>query len=178
MKKNDCIPWYIGIEKILRIMRLTAFLIFILSFQVYAKSFGQTEKFNLSMNSTLKEVFDRLEKVSGYRFILKYDESILDKRVDVKYSNETIEQILNDLFKDTGFTYKIVDRYIAIRPFDEQSNLTQQHKLVTGKVTDTSGGVLPGVTVLLKGTTNGTITDNNGRYSLGNIPAKIGRAHV
>lgn len=171
MKKNDCIPWYIGIEKILRIMRLTAFLIFILSFQVYAKSFGQTEKFNLSMNSTLKEVFDRLEKVSGYRFILKYDESILDKRVDVKYSNETIEQILNDLFKDTGFTYKIVDRYIAIRPFDEQSNLTQQHKLVTGKVTDTSGGVLPGVTVLVKGTTNGTITDNNGRYSLGNIPA-------
>jgi TonB-linked SusC/RagA family outer membrane protein len=170
MKKTDCIPFQAGVEKILRIMRLTAFIVFILSMQVYAKSFGQTEKLNLSMNSTFKEVIERLEEVSGYRFILKYDESILDKRVDVKYTNETIERILDDLFKNTGFTYKIVDRYIAISPINEKAGTLQQKGSVSGKVTDSSGVVLPGVTVIVKGTTNGTVTDSDGKYALANVP--------
>lgn len=170
MKKTDCIPFQVGFKKILRIMKITAFIVFILCMQVSAKSFGQTEKVNLSMNSTFKEVIERLEEISGYRFILKYNESILDKRVDVKYSNESIERVLDDLLKDTGFTYSIVDRYIAIRPVNETSAITQQQKSVKGKVTDTAGGSLPGVSVVVKGTTNGTITDFDGNYSISNIP--------
>jgi hypothetical protein len=47
----------------------------------------------------------------------------------------------------------------------------QQQKSVSGKVTDSSGSPLPGVSVVVKGTTNGTITDANGNYSLPNVPA-------
>jgi TonB-linked SusC/RagA family outer membrane protein len=169
MKKTDCIPFQVGFKKILRIMRITAFIVFILSMQVYAKSFGQTEKVNLSMNSTFKEVIERLEEISGYRFVLKYNESILDKKVEVKYSNESIEKVLDDLLKNTGFTYSIVDRYIAIRPLGEISVINQQQKSIKGKVTDSTGASLPGVSVVVKGTTIGTITDVDGNYILNNL---------
>ncbi|HKJ41893.1 MAG TPA: TonB-dependent receptor [Sunxiuqinia sp.] len=52
-----------------------------------------------------------------------------------------------------------------------QENTAQQAKSVTGKVTDSSGASLPGVTVVVKGTTNGTITDIDGNYQLANVPA-------
>ncbi len=170
MKKTDCIPFQVGLKKFMRIMKITAFIVFILSMQLYAKSFGQTEKVNLSMNSTVKEVIERLEEVSGYRFVLKSNESILDKQVSVKYTNESIEKVLDDLLKDSGYTYNIVDRYIAIRAIGEASAINQQQKSVKGKVTDTSGGSLPGVSVVVKGTTNGTITDVDGNYTINNIP--------
>lgn len=170
MKKTDCIPFTVGLKKILRIMKITAFIVFILSMHVYASSFGQTEKIYLKMNSTFRDVIERLEDVSGYRFVLKYDESILDKKVDVNFVNEKIDRVMDDLLKDTGFTYKIVDRYIAIIPISESEGVQQQKKSVSGKVSDTSGIPLPGVSVVVKGTTNGTITDGDGNYSLSSVP--------
>ncbi|MGV8134096.1 MAG: TonB-dependent receptor [Mangrovibacterium sp.] len=154
-------------------MKITAFIVFLLSMQVYAKSFGQTEKLSLSMNSTIRDVIERIEEVSDYRFVLKYNESILDKEVDVKYTNESIERVLDNLFKDTGYTYKIVDRYIAVRRVDEfieskSAASGQQQKSVSGKVTDSEGIPLPGVSIAIKGTTHGTITDVNGRFILQN----------
>ncbi|HZL08795.1 MAG TPA: TonB-dependent receptor [Prolixibacteraceae bacterium] len=170
MKKKNGIPFQEGLKKILRIMRITAVIVFLLSTQVYAKSFGQVEKINLKMNSNIKEVFEQLEKVSGYRFVLKYDQRILDKQVDVNYTNEKIDRVLDDLLKDTGFTYKVIDRYIAIVPVGELNDFTQQQKSVSGKVTDSSGGPLPGVSIIVKGTVTGTISDTDGKYSLSNVP--------
>ena len=170
MKKKNGIPFLVGFKKILRIMRITAVIVFILSMHVYAESFGQVDKINLKMNSNIKEVFEQLEKISNYRFVLKYDKGILDKQVDVNYTNEKFDKVLNDLLKETGFTYKVIDRYIAIVPVEESNEFLQQQKSVSGKVADSSGGVLPGVSVVVKGTTNGTITDGNGNYSLPNVP--------
>lgn len=171
MKKTDCIPLHAGLKKFLRIMRITTAIIFVLSMQVYAKSFGQVDKINLKMNSNFKEVIEQLEKISGYRFVLKYDQSILDEKVNVDYVNERIDRILDDLLKDTGFTYKVIDRYIAIVPTGEANNADQQES-VSGKVTDSSGAPLPGVSVVIKGTTTGTITDAAGGYLLSNVPDK------
>ncbi len=55
--------------------------------------------------------------------------------------------------------------------FPEKTNLDQQQKTVTGKVTSESGDSLPGVTVAVKGTTQGTITDFDGNYSISNVPS-------
>jgi TonB-linked SusC/RagA family outer membrane protein len=170
MKKKNGIPFLMGLKKILRIMRITAVIVFVLSMHVYAESFGQVDKINLKMSSNIKEVFEQLEKVSNYRFVLKYDQTILDKKVDVNYTNEKIDKVLDDLLKNTGFTYKVIDRYIAIVPIIEQNSVSQQQKSVSGKVSDSSGGTLPGVSVIVKGTNNGTISDANGNYSLSNIP--------
>lgn len=170
MKKTESVPYSLGYIKLLRIMKITFFIVFILCMQLSAKSFGQVEKINLKINSNIKEVIDQLEKVTGYRFVLKYDQSILDRKVDIHYSNEKIDKVLDDLLKDTGFTYKIIDRYIAVVPVGESTEFLQQQKSVSGKVTDSSGMPVPGVTVLVKGTTNGTITDGDGKYTISSLP--------
>lgn len=150
-------------------MKITAVIVLVLGIHVYAGSYGQTGKVNLAMNSTLRDVFEKLEEVSEYHFVLKYDAEILNKKVQVNYMNEKIENILDDLLRNTGLSYKIIDRYIAITPEEEFFNV-QQQKNITGKVTDSSGSPLPGVTVVVKGTTIGIITDVDGNYSLKSIP--------
>lgn len=58
-------------------------------------------------------------------------------------------------------------RLIAAEPV--VTNFLQQGEKINGKVTDSNGGTLPGVSVILKGTVNGTVTDDKGEYSLSNI---------
>ncbi len=169
MKKTDCIPFQAELKKIVRIMRVTAFLVFFLSMHMYGSSFGQNEKLNLSMHSTFKDVIEQLEKISSYRFVLKNNESVLDKVVEARYTDQSIQRILDDLMKDSGYTYRIVDRYIAIIPVSEKTQ-TEQTKQVTGTVTDHSGTPLPGVSVVVKGTITGSITDASGKFMLSNIP--------
>ncbi|MFA6702616.1 MAG: TonB-dependent receptor [Dysgonamonadaceae bacterium] len=170
MKKKNCIPFFAGLKQIVQIMKMTIFLTLIFSFQVYASSYGQSGEINLEMNSTLKEVIESLDKTSGYHFVMKYDEAILDKKVRVKYTNESIKYILDDLLKNTGLSYKIIDRYIAITADNSLQKVVSQQKTVIGKVTDVSGIPLPGVTVVIKGTTAGTITDSEGKYDITKVP--------
>ncbi len=170
MKKTEFVPRVAGLNQILRIMKLTSFFVFIMSMHLYAASFGQTGKISLNMNSTLKDVIEQIETVSGYHFVLKSDQNILDKVVSVDYTNQNIDQVLEDLFRDTGYTYKIIDRYIAVTAADKDDQVQmQQQDKVSGNVTDETGAPLPGVTVVVKGTTNGTITDFDGNYTLGKV---------
>jgi TonB-linked SusC/RagA family outer membrane protein len=88
--------------------------------------------------------------------------------------------ILDELFKDTDVSYRVYDRQIAL--IDEsvtfpgnplaagQMNAGGQQPTVSGKVTDSDGQPLPGVTVVVKGTTQGTVTNADGNYSLSSIP--------
>ncbi|MCD6366635.1 MAG: TonB-dependent receptor, partial [Bacteroidales bacterium] len=85
----------------------------------------------------------------------------------------TVTKILDKVLKGSPLTYKIIDRYIIIRNEGKGMNIdeiVQQQKTITGTVTDESGQPLPGVTVLIKGTTNGTVTNTDGNYSISNIP--------
>lgn len=172
MKKSKAnIPLLRNIRKIVRIMKIAAVLVFLLSFHSFANTYGQNIKMNISMeNATFKEVIERLEKESGYYVVIRYDQTFLEKKVDVDFQNSTVTEILDGLLKDTGLGYKIIDRYIAISTITELNSASQQQKTVTGKVTDQSGATLPGVSVVVKGTTIGVITDNNGNFSLGNVP--------
>ncbi len=90
--------------------------------------------------------------------------------MSVDVENESIPEILDEIFKGTNVTYKIDKRQIAIST-NIAENTVQQKITVSGRVTDTSGLPLPGVTVELKGTTQGTITDFDGNYTISNVPA-------
>ena len=154
-------------------MKIAAVLVFILSVHSFASSYGQTIKMNISIeNATFKEIIERLEKESGYYVVIKYDQTLLDKKFDADFKNATVSEILDILLKDTGLGYKFIDKYIAISTISELKSANQQQKTVTGKITDSSGTSLPGVSIVVKGTTTGTITDANGFYSLSNIPEK------
>ena len=93
-------------------------------------------------------------------------------------TDEVVEKILKQLFEKDGINYSITgNNLILINPSDKpvdnsnkgQSN-SQQQKSVSGKVTDSAGGSLPGVSVVVKGTTMGVITDMEGNYTLSKVP--------
>jgi len=139
--------------------------------QVFAvNSYSQSTRLSLNLKDvSAKTVLQRIEDQSQFYFI--YDATVVDveKKVSIESDKQSITEILDRLFEGTNVIYKINNRQIALTA-ESSSSVTPQSKLkITGKVTDSSGGLLPGATILVKGTTNGTITDNDGKYSLSNV---------
>ncbi len=161
-----------GIVKLWRIMRLTFLIILVGLLEVSASVYSQQTKLSLSMgNVTLEEVFRRIEDNSKYVFFYNAEQVQLDQKVNLNVENQKIEEILTNLLKDKGITFKVVDRRIVLYPISGNDPFYSQQIInVLGKATDSSGSPLPGVTVVLKGTTQGTITDGNGNYNISNVP--------
>ncbi|TKG96445.1 SusC/RagA family TonB-linked outer membrane protein [Puteibacter caeruleilacunae] len=166
MKKNhEYVFYWEDIKKLLRIMKITALLIVILCVNTFASSYAQSTKFSFSMkDAAIEDILKHLENESDYYFFLKQDDKVLDKRLNVNFKNASIDIILNDILKDTGLNYKVVDKYIAIT--QSQLNGVAQPDKVSGTVIDTNGEALPGVSVVVKGTTIGITTDLDGNYLL------------
>ena len=166
-------------QKLLLVMKLTVLLLVVFTMHVTATVYSQNTKLSINMQgNTIKEVLQQIEAQSEYRFIYENEKVNLDSKVSIRVKDEHVETILKKLFEQDGVSYSITEsNLILINPSDQQlKNLgkepsnSQQQKSVSGKVADTSGGALPGVTVVVKGTTIGVITDMDGKYSLGNIP--------
>jgi TonB-linked SusC/RagA family outer membrane protein len=148
-----------------------------------ASTYSQQTKFTLKLNEvTVREVFREIEENS--EFILLYNEHQLDvnRTVNVDVSQKSVESILDQVFKSTQYSYKIYDRQIVILSADAKGlpsdvkteTNAEQKKEITGTVNDSKGISLPGVSVVVKGTTNGTITDSEGKFTLAVPPdAKI-----
>ena len=181
MKKNvfDHAPRikFPGVEQILLKMKLTLFVIMLSFLGALANdSYSQT-KLSLDLkNTTVRNALDAIENQSEFFFL--YSEKIIDvnRKVDVEAQQSTVDKILDKIFSGTDVSYTVKDRQIVLTT-PEVNKMTatvegsQQQKSISGKVTDLSGVSLPGVSVVVKGTTTGTITDANGGYSLSNVPA-------
>jgi TonB-linked SusC/RagA family outer membrane protein len=167
-------------KKLLLVMKLTAFLFVVFTMQVTATVYSQNKKLSLNMQgNSIKEVLQQIEAQSEYRFIYENEKVNLDTKVSIRVTDEVVEKILKQLFEKDGVSYSITDNnLILINPSGNQmKNLgketinSQQQKSVSGKVTDATGGSLPGVSVVVKGTTTGTITDSNGIFTITTIPS-------
>lgn len=148
-------------------------LVFILGFMIqsYAvETQAQSSRLNIRFeNNTLKEVFQKLKDQSEFSFVYK-DELINSvNKISGNFKDEEVTDLLDKVLQNTGLTYMIKGRAIVILPGDAEVVAGQQRP-VSGKVSDSSGAPLPGVSVVLKGTSVGTITDSNGKYSLGSVP--------
>jgi len=126
-------------------------------------------------NRTVKEVIREIEESSEFIFFY-LDKSVnLNRKVSVKADNEPVEKVLDQLFAGTQNKYTISDRQIVIsnaktpEPLIAIAPLEQQGRTVTGVVNDASGPVI-GANVVVKGTTNGAVTDIDGRFSISNVP--------
>ncbi len=137
-----------------------------------AESYSQSTKLNLTENnSTLLNVLRAIEEKSEFKFF--YNEKVdVNKAVSVDVSQKTITEILDNVLANTSVKYKVLGRQIALYDNKEMEPFVseQQGKKITGKVSDANGGSLPGVSVVIKGTTTGIITDINGNYNLANVP--------
>ena len=171
MKKivEQVCSFYDGHRKKLLMMRNAVLIMLISAFQVFATgSYSQTAQLSLKMkDATIKEVLTEIENQSEFYFL--YNSELVDvtRKVDISAKGEKVNDILSRLFSDNEVNVSISDRHIVLTPVTEMS--VQQQKTVSGKVTDSTGQPLPGVTVLVKGTAQGTVTNADGNYSLTNI---------
>lgn len=139
--------------------------------------FPQGTKLTLSYNNiSYEELFQEIEKQSDYRFA--YSGSKLDpnKRIQINYSGESLSELLDKALPE-GITYDLINNYVVILDQSEvikqpsrQQAKPQRTLNVSGKVTDTGNQPLPGVTVVIKGTSRGTVTDIDGDYLLSDVP--------
>ena len=150
-------------------MRLVFFFLCLSMFTAVAtETYSQSTKLSLSLNDvTIGDVLRNIEDQSEFRFFYT-DKVSTEKKISVDFRKTTINEVLDELFKDTNISYRVVGRQIALfknggNPEFLQSG--QSHE-VKGKVTNTAGDPIPGATIAIKGTTSGTITDVNGNYSL------------
>jgi len=157
-------------------MKLTIFLICISVFSSLAvDSYSQSTKLTLNLQDvTIKNVLLEIEENSEFRFFYSNNVDV-ERKVSINLRDKKVFDVLNELFKKENVKYNVIGRQIAIYGTQDKIesglNLMQQ-KSISGKVSDGSGQPLPGVTVVVKGTTQGTVTDTNGNYILTNIPAK------
>lgn len=177
MKKNFCFDreWELsGLIKLLKLMKLTVFLILISVAGVFAnKSYSQSKMLNLNMRgATVKEVLKNIEEQSKFYFLYSEDLIDIERNVNVNIENKNIQEVLTLIFDGTDVDYSIRDRIIVLSTPEMLKNELDalQQKSVRGNVSDVGGEPLPGVTVVVKGTTNGTITDFEGNYTIADIP--------
>ncbi len=161
-------------KKLLLVMRLTVFLIVFSVVAVIANT-GHSQETKLSIqlkNASFRDILNSIEDHSDYYFMFNNQLVDLSKRMDIDVQNKTIEEILALLCEETGINYKIYNRQIVLSPGDQSITdyLVQQQISISGNVTDASGSPLPGVTVVVKGTTQGTVTNADGNYSLSSVP--------
>lgn len=114
---------------------------------------------------TIKQVFAEIRKQTTYNFVYSDDQMDKLKKVDINVKGETVEKVLDQVLAGTPYTYTIEGNAIAIVARGETAKKVEETK-VSGKVVDKDGIPLPGVSVLIKGTTLGVATDIDGKYSL------------
>jgi TonB-linked SusC/RagA family outer membrane protein len=163
-----------GLTKLLRIMKLTfSILLFSVVSVLASNSYSQTKTLNLNMERTsVKEVLSKIEDQSEFYFM--YSEKVIDvnREISVNIENQTIDTVLKALFAGTDVEYTVKDRIIVLTTpevLDNASKSAFQQNVVTGVVNDRNNQPLPGVTVVVKGTTTGTITGADGRFSVNNL---------
>ncbi len=169
---NEKIPEF---KKILRLMKLTAFFILISVFSVLAgKSYSQTKTLTIHMEKVkVKEALAEIENQSEFRIMYSGKFVDVEREVSLDVKNQKIGAVLDLLFAGTDVGYTVKDRFIVLvtpELMNEGAITVSQQRAVSGKVTDESGQPLPGVTIVIKGTTQGTVTNSDGEYSITSLP--------
>jgi TonB-dependent starch-binding outer membrane protein SusC len=163
-----------NVGKTLFIMKLSFLLLVFSCLTLSAETTtGQNQSVTLKVeNATILDVFRKIEESSNFGFFFKNDQLDLEKRYSLNVKDASLEEILKKILDENGYEYQIVgENVVVIRKDSKEGTVQQQEKsIVSGTVTDQGGLPIPGVSVLVKGTTTGTITDIDGHFELENIP--------
>lgn len=121
---------------------------------------------SLTMNNvTVKQAMDALKKQSGYSFVFSSEDVDTKKKVSVDADDQKVEEVVRQILDGQSVTYEIKGKNVVVRSIAQTSS-SQQKKTITGTIVDPSGMPVIGANVMVKGTTNGTITDMDGKFSL------------
>ncbi|HSZ32311.1 MAG TPA: SusC/RagA family TonB-linked outer membrane protein [Puia sp.] len=149
-------------------MKLTALLLIFTGFQAFSKGFSQ-DRINITLRDVqLKYAITYIQQTTKYRFIYNDDLVPQNKSVSIDAKEATIEEVLNILFQSTNLRYHVMDNNLIV--ISEGDEKKKEQILVNGTIhlhnNDGTFSIRGGISVIEKGTNNGTITDDKGRFSL------------
>ena len=152
-------------------MRISSFLLFFCSIFMFAEnSHSQNARVTINQrNVRLATVLDEIEKQTDYLFLYEGNQINMAEKVSVNVKNMPVNQLLSKLFSNSQVHYAMEGTHIVLLAEKNEilhGMVSQQQITVTGTVTDINGEPLPGVSVMIKGTTRGTSTGANGVYDL------------
>lgn len=164
LKHHKCME-----NKIFRVMKLALTTLFIFTTGLLASVRSQNMRIDFILNNAKTyNILEEIEKQTDYLFIYNVEEVDLERRISITASNQTVTEILSNIFKNTDTIYKIEGKNIFLmrKEVNRDSSPQQSKKGITGTVIDKNGEPIIGANVLIKGTSIGTITDFNGKYTL------------
>lgn len=163
----------ISINRIIKIMKLTFLILFIFASGVWAtEGNSQITKVTLTVESMrFSDVIKTIEKQTDYLFVYNKIDVDLEKKVTVDVQDKNVADVLSGILKDSDMTFAIEGSNIMLmkrrNEVSSSPQIQQQaQKRISGEVTDELGESLIGVNVMEKGTSNGTTTDLDGKFSL------------
>lgn len=156
-------------------MKITLFLLLVTTFSAFSVNVhSQNAKVSLDANSIkVAQVISAIESQTNYLFVFNKKNVDLSRKVKVNANNKAVSEILDDVFAGTGIAYVMEGKNIVLT---KESNIArdevkQQNTItVKGIVTDMQGEAIIGANIIQQGTTNGTITDIDGNFTL-EVPA-------
>ena len=163
-----------------RVIKLT--MCFFIAANLCVSAFGYSQKVSVNeKGASLEKVFKILKKQSGYTFF--FDEALVKaaRPVNVNVKDASLEEALEKCFVDQNLSYSIVGKTVVIKakeikkeptPVSTEKSGKVIQKQIGGTIKDEIGAGIPGVNVLEKGTSNGTATDGNGKFSMSILDEK------
>lgn len=145
-------------------MNYVCLFLFLCVTQVSASVFAQQEKVTFNSDRmTVEQVFDVISSQLKYHVFYSEDELNAKQEINLERKVMNVEDVLKNVL-GTTFGYKLVGKTIVITPL-KQTLPQAQTEMLTGTVKDVQGNVMPGVTVMVKGTTIGTSSNTDGKFS-------------
>lgn len=154
-------------------LKLTTLFLLISLFQIEANTYSQNTKITLKLdNVTVQEAFEKIESLSEFKFLYNHRKVDLNRKISIDVKKESISNVLDSIFSGINVYFKVRKKQIILKSgktkiietieIEEQ----QEEKEIIGQVTDDLGSPLPGVNILVVGSTRGTETDFDGNYSI------------
>lgn len=152
-------------------MKITIVALFTCIYTLFAvEANSQNAKISILANGlSVQKVISEIEKQTDYLFVYDKNDVNVSRKVSLSANNESVSEVLNRIFEGTGVTYKVVGKNITLireNVVFNNMDLQQTLKKIRGVVLDHNGEPIIGANIVEKETTNGTITDIDGNFSL------------
>lgn len=178
MKIKTLLPLFIvhkqHFKEYFRIMRISLFMLFVCIFQLMATNTeAQNAIMKLETNVvSIGQLINQIEKQTDYLVVFRNREVDTERTIQVQNKSGKVISYLKEAFDGTNISYEFTNKYILLsekNSSNDASSNQQANIKITGRVKDNNGEPVIGANVSVKGTTNGTITDVDGNFSLENI---------
>lgn len=147
-------------------MKLFCFLSIVFVLPVSGSAYSQHQKIDIAVeNVTIETLIKEIKSKVALDFLYNIQEIEQNGRVSVNLKKATVEKVLQEAFKGKPLSFSLMNDVIVIRP-ESEAVAPQEKEVIRGIVKDQDGMPLPGVSVIIKGTTVGVVTNAKGEYEI------------